>query len=159
MWHSAFVRDNKREPTADEIRDRKAKTRGSPQEFANVEAKKQQALSAAEGGYRKALGQALTDDDKKDALDDLNEAKTRAQSAYEQEIRSLGGDAGAGTSPTAVTSASSSPGPVKTPPKPTTAPPAGKVWVYDKRSGKRGAIPSGQLGIATKGPNAHDGAW
>jgi hypothetical protein len=47
----------------------------------------------------------------------------------------------------------------KVPPKPTTAPPAGKVWVFDKRTGKRGAIPSGQLGIATRGTNAQYGAW
>jgi hypothetical protein len=159
-WMQAFQRDNKRSPTADEIAQRKAKTRGSPEEFANVEAKKQQALSVAESGYRKAVSQALNDDDKKDALDDLNEAKTRTQSAYEQEIRSLSGDVGAGTVPsTPATSAPLTTTPGKTPPKPTTPPPAGKVWVYEKKTGKRGLIPASQLSAATKGAAAQYGTW
>lgn len=47
----------------------------------------------------------------------------------------------------------------QTPPKPTTPAPAGKVWVYDKKSGKRGTIPAAQLDKATKGSSAQYGSW
>jgi hypothetical protein len=50
-------------------------------------------------------------------------------------------------------------GPAKAPAKPTTAPPAGRVWVYDKKSGKIGHIPSTQLKQATSGANAQYGTW
>lgn len=57
-----------------------ANKRGTPEQFAEVEARKQKSLQAAEKQYAK-------DSD----VDALNRAKAEAQSAYEQEIVSLGG--------------------------------------------------------------------
>ena len=45
------------------------------------------------------------------------------------------------------------------PPKPTAPAPAGKVWVYERKTGKRGTIPAAQLDKATKGANAQYGVW
>lgn len=53
----------------------------------------------------------------------------------------------------------SSNAPAKAPEKPTAPAPAGKVWVYEKKSGKRGTIPAAQLDKATKGSSAQYGTW
>lgn len=45
------------------------------------------------------------------------------------------------------------------PPKPPAPPAPGKVWVYEKASGKRGQIPQSQLKQATEGANAQYGTW
>lgn len=69
--------------------------RGTPNQFAGVEVKKQQALTSAEHAYKKALTDLAPNDadGQKEALDELNGAKQRAQDAYEQELQSLGGTA------------------------------------------------------------------
>jgi hypothetical protein len=88
-WMQAFKRDNGRNPTADEIAQRKARTRGTPVQFAKVEADKKRALLAAEKQF--STDRLMSDPD---AEKNLNLAKQLAQESYEQQIRELGGMAG-----------------------------------------------------------------
>jgi len=85
-WIAAFRRDNGREPTADEIAQRKAKTRGTPTDFSKVELEKKKALLAAEDRYNKDV-----EDGNPNAEKRLNQAKQLAQETYLQQIRELGG--------------------------------------------------------------------
>jgi hypothetical protein len=88
-WMQAFKRDNGRNPTADEIAQRKARTRGTPAQFSKVEADKKSGLMKAEKQYRE---DKLAGDP--DAEKNLNLAKQLAQETYEQQIQTLGGSAG-----------------------------------------------------------------
>jgi hypothetical protein len=88
-WTKAFKRDNGREPTADEIAQRRARTRGTPAQFAKVEGDKKRAFLAAEKQF--STDRLMSDPD---AEKNLNLAKQLAQETYEQQIRELGASAG-----------------------------------------------------------------
>lgn len=62
-------------------------------QFNGANTRKEQALAKAERDYRKALTTATSDQDKQDALGDLNDAKQAAQDAFENEVTTLGGTA------------------------------------------------------------------
>jgi len=85
-WMQAFKRDNGRDPSADEIAQRRARTRGTPAQFAKVEGDKKSSLLKAEKQYRE---DKLAGDP--DAEKNLNLAKQVAQESYEQQIQTLGG--------------------------------------------------------------------
>ena len=92
IWREQFRKDNGRLPTADEIANRRARTRGTPAQFARVEADKQKALRAAEKQYREDKAAGDPDADK-----NLELAKQLAQEGYERQIVELGGSAGGQT--------------------------------------------------------------
>ena len=90
-WISAFTRDNKRAPTADEIANRKANKPATRADFDKVQQRKTKALADAEKAYNKAVGQLTPNDaeGRQQALDELNTAKEAAQQSYLDEISTL----------------------------------------------------------------------
>ena len=78
---------DQRDAAADKARGGGTK-RGTPAQFAAVEAKKAAALAKAESAYRRSVDRG---DPEQDARADLDQAKAEAQKAYEDEVRDLGG--------------------------------------------------------------------
>jgi hypothetical protein len=162
-WMTAFRRDNGRAPTADEIATRRS-NRASLSD--RIEKDKDTALQRAEAKATKRL-KDLSDPKnvydptdprpiqvrKQGIYDDLEKEKQQIQKDYETRA---GANASAGRpAPGSV----SAPQRIAAPQKPTQPAPAGRVWVYDKKTGKRGTIPASQLKSATSGTNAQYGSW
>jgi hypothetical protein len=168
-WMTAFRRDNGRDPSADEIANRRWRQSSKADQ---IEKDKDTALAKAEQEAKTQLGKldisAYTKDSGKspgetpsqwrqrrqqEIYADLEKNKGQIQQNYETRA---GANASAGRpAPGSV----SAPQRIAAPQKPTQQAPAGRVWVYDKKTGKRGTIPASQLKSATSGTNAQYGTW
>jgi hypothetical protein len=168
-WMTAFRRDNGREPSADEIANRRSRQSSKADQ---IEKDKDTALARAEQEAKTQLGKldisAYTKDSSKspgetpsqwrqrrqqEIYADLEKNKGQIQQNYETRAAA---NANAGRrAPGSV----SAPQRIAPPQKPTQPAPAGRVWVYDKKTGTRGHIPASQLKSATSGTNAQYGTW